>query len=139
MGIPVVSGETTGVGLVDPKLKWCSNTPSLIGLDGWASSAVGTGGSKTSTADITCDSGAIQAASDYAGGSKTDWFLPSVGEAMLMYINLRQVGVGGFARDNYWSSSELEAIYSWQQHFGDGRQTGNGKIDSYYVRPARAF
>ena len=139
LGIPVVSGETTGVGLVDPKLKWCSNTPSLIGLDGWASSAVGTGGSKTSTADITCDSGAIQAASDYAGGSKTDWFLPSVGEAMLMYINLRQVGVGGFARDNYWSSSELEAIYSWQQHFGDGRQTGNGKIDSYYVRPARAF
>lgn len=85
-----LTGETSGSATVDPLMKWCSNTSSLLGLDAWANSAVGVGGSNTSTADTTCAGGAIQAVSDYAGGTKTDWFLPSVGEAMLMYTNLRQ-------------------------------------------------
>jgi hypothetical protein len=134
-----LTGETTGSSTVDPKMKWCSNTSSLLGLDAWANSAVGAGVTNTSTADITCAGGAIQAASDYAGGSKTDWFLPSVGEAMLMYFNLRQSGVGGFASDKYWSSAELGAINAWFQGFYSGDQNTNNKSTPYYVRPVRAF
>ena len=134
-----LTGETTGSSTVDPLMKWCSNTSSLLGLNAWSNSAVGAGASNTSTADTTCAGGAIQAASDYAGGSKSDWFLPSVGEAMLMYTNLRQVGVGGFASDGYWSSSESSAYYAWYQFFANGGQHVNDKSNAYYVRPVRAF
>ena len=134
-----LSGETAGSATVDPLMKWCSSTSSLLGLNAWANSAVGAGASNTSTADTTCAGGAIQAASDYAGGSQSDWFLPSVGEAMLMYTNLRQVGVGGFASAFYWSSSELVAGFAWVQSFGVGGQGNDGKAATYYVRPVRAF
>jgi len=134
-----LTGETSGSATVDPLMKWCSNTSSLLGLDAWANSAVGVGGSNTSTADTTCAGGAIQAVSDYAGGTKTDWFLPSVGEAMLMYTNLRQGGVGGFASGSYWSSSELDAPNAWSQHFTYGYQYYDLKTFTSYVRPVRAF
>jgi hypothetical protein len=133
-----LTGETTGSATVDPWMKWCSDTSSLLGLDAWANSAVGVGGSNTSTADTTCAGGAIQAVSDYAGGTKTDWFLPSLGEAMLMYTNLRQVGVGGFASGIYWSSSEIVADSAWNQPFG-GAFGNTNKSDMNYVRPVRAF
>ena len=133
-----LTGETTGSSTVDPLMKWCSNT-SLLGLNAWSNSAVGAGASNTSIADTTCTGGAIQAASDYAGGSKSDWFLPSVGEAMLMYTNLRQQGVGGFASEGYWSSSEVGANTAWYQYFFDGSQSLNLKSFPFYVRPIRAF
>ena len=135
-----LTDETSGSATVDPMMKWCSDTTSLLGLDAWSNSAVGTGASNTSTADAMCAGGAIQAASDYSGGSQTDWFLPSVGEAMLMYTNLRQVGVGGFASGNYWSSSEDFADYAWFRNFYyGGYQDFHGKASSDYVRPVRAF
>jgi hypothetical protein len=86
-----------------------------------------------------CAGGAIQAASDYSGGSQTDWFLPSFGEAMLMYTNLRPVGVGGFASGDYWSSSEGAADAAWYQIFGNGFQSNTNKSSTYFVRPVRAF
>jgi hypothetical protein len=135
-----LTGETTGSATVDPLMKWCSDTSSLLGLDAWANSAVGVGGSNTSTADTTCAGGAIQAVSDYAGGTKTDWFLPSLGEVMLMYTNLRQVGVGGFASGSYWSSSEVDADFAWHQSFVSGFQANYVyKAYPFYVRPVRAF
>ena len=134
-----LTGETSGSSTVDPVMKWCSNTSSLLGLDAWANSAVGAGANNTSTADATCVGGAVQAASDYAGGSKSDWFLPSTGEAMLMYTNLRQVGVGGFAFNGYWSSSELNAYEAWSQAFSFGDQAGTTKTTINWVRPVRAF
>ena len=135
-----LSGETTGTTTVDPLMQWCSNTSSLLGLDAWSNSAVGVGGSNTSTADTTCAGGAIQAVSDYAGGTKTDWFLPSIGEAMLMYTNLRQVGASGFTSEAYWSSSESIASIAWAQLFMNGTQNYYFQ-KSYvnYVRPVRAF
>ena len=134
-----LTGETTGSSTVDPLMKWCSNTSSLLGLNAWSNSAVGAGASNTSTADTTCTGGAIQAASDYAGGSKSDWFLPSVGEAMLMYTNLRQAGVGGFTPDYYWGSSEASGSHVWIQLFSNGGQFSVTKSGVNYVRPVRAF
>ena len=120
-------------------MKWCSNTSSFLGLYAWSNSAVGAGANNTSTANTTCAGGAIQAASDYVGGSKSDWFLPSVGEAMLMYNNLRQAGVGGFGPVGYWCSTEADTLYAWDLYFLSGDQLNYGKTALGYVRPVRAF
>lgn len=135
-----LTGETTGSATVDPVMKWCSDTSTLLSLDLWTHSGVGKGATNTSTADTTCAGGAIQAAADYAGGSKIDWFLPSVGEVMLMYTNMRQIGVGGFVSYSYyWSSSENSATYAWIQYFLGGYQDLSFKSGARYVRPVRAF
>jgi hypothetical protein len=70
-------------------------------------------------------------------GTKDDWFLGSLGELKLMYVNLQ--GVGGFAPGNYWSSSEGDASGAWAQSFGSGTQLSLNKAITYYVRPVRAF
>ena len=133
-----LTGETTGSATVDPFMKWCSDTSSLLGLNAWSNSAVGVGATNTATAS-TCAGGAIKAASTYASATKSDWFLGSIGEMMLMYTNLRQAGVGGFSTDYYWSSSEYDDDDAWYQHFNDGNQDYNYKNNPYYVRPVRAF
>lgn len=143
-----VTGETTGSATVDPRMKWCSEN-TYLGLGEWANSAVGAGRSNTSTADTTCTGGAIQAASDYAGGGKTDWFLPSLGEAMLMYTNLRQLGVGvvynadGSGSTHYFTSTEY-GVHSGEnaamQDFSEGEQERYNKTSqTHNVRPVRAF
>jgi hypothetical protein len=143
IGVPQEDGslnyENTGSSTVDPILQWCSNTSTDLGLTAWDKSAVGVGSTHTSTADTTCTSGAIQAASDYAGGAKTDWFLPSIGEASLMYVNLRKGGVGGFVFGLYWSSSEKSASSAWYQSFIFGEQGYPPKDSFLYVRPVRSF
>ena len=132
-----VTGETAGTATVDPKMKWCSDTSSLLGLNAWDKRAVGIGGTNTTTADITCTSGAVQAASDLELGGKDDWVLGSLGEMKLMYDNLQ--GVGGFSTDAYWSSSEADAANAWLQNFYDGLQYDVNKTNAFYVRPVRAF
>jgi hypothetical protein len=129
-------------------MKWCSEN-TYLGLGEWANSAVGAGGSNTSTADTTCTGGAIQAASDYAGGGKTDWFLPSLGEAMLMYTNLRQLGVGvvfnssGSGSSQYFTSTEFgvdSGESAAMQDFREGEQERFNKTSqTHNVRPVRAF
>jgi hypothetical protein len=141
-----VSGETTGSATVDPRMKWCSQN-TYLGLGEWANYAVGAGRSNTSTADTTCTGGAIQAAADYAGGGKTDWFLPSLGEAMLMYTNLRQLGVGVVFNESgpqYWSSTEVSDGYQFDRASTlDFREADleywSKSSQGQNVRPVRAF
>jgi hypothetical protein len=69
-----------------------------------------------------------------------DWFLPSKDELNLMYLNLKQKGLGGFSDDYYWSSSQDGTYYSWLQRFSDGiRVSGYDKNNTYSVRAVRAF
>jgi hypothetical protein len=101
---------------------WCSDRTTSLSLSNWSNSAIGAGRTNTTTADTTCTSGAIQTAVDYTapafnGVAKDDWWLPSIGELMAMYTNLRQAGVGGFSADYYWSSSESSATVAWYQYF----------------------
>jgi len=141
-GIAVNSGlgEITGSATEDPNMRWCSVTTTLLSVDEWSNSGVGKGATNTSTADTTCEEGAIQAAANYAGGSQTDWFLPSIGELMLMYNNLRQAGVGGFQDNRYWSSSEVYGNHAWINFFDSDGQWANSKsYPSIRVRPVRAF
>lgn len=47
--------------------------------------------------------------------------------------------VGGFLRDLYWSSSEVDINYAWIQSFNHGAQSNSFKYIAGYVRPMRAF
>jgi hypothetical protein len=136
-------GETAGSATVDPLMKWCSDTATLLDLNAWSNSAVGAG--RTNTAYMLggtrCTTGAAVAANAYstAQAAAGSWWLPSMGELMLMYTNLRQAGVGGFVAENYWSSSEDSPTVAWGQYFNNGYQNGSDKIIANYVRPVRRF
>ena len=70
----------------------------------------------------------------------SDWHLPSKEELNALYVNLKQLGVGGFAGDYYWSSTESGNDAAWLQNFDNGWQEGyGGKDGKYDVRAVRAF
>ncbi len=125
---------------------WCSDTTnSIAAVSGWAANTVGTGQANTTAMLSTspgglCTSGAANSADTYVSPNSTsDWFLPSLGEMMLMYTNLRQAGVGGFASSFYWSSTEDGATNAWFQYFFNGVQNSYNKVNTSPVRAARAF
>jgi hypothetical protein len=126
---------------------WCSDTSNeLYNLSLWGASAVGVGRTNTASADITCTSGAVQLAVDYVSPvsndvvSKDDWWLPSLGEMMLMYTNLRQAGVDYFYQyGTYWSSTQGDTSTAWTQAFRTGLQEADSKSNLKYVRYVRAF
>ena len=124
---------------------WSSDIAhSLVAVNGWAARAVGAGKANSAamiasgaTSYVGDTSGAAFFAKGSTCGTKTDWFLGSLGEMMLMYDNLQ--GVGGFAAGYYWSSSEANAGNAWYQDFYFGGQHDDYKFFTYYVRPVRAF
>ena len=120
-------------------LPWCNNSTSIPAVAGWASKAVGKGQANTTAMLGVCSSGAANAADLYLTATKSDWFLPSLGEVKLMYNNLLEAGVGGFANDLYWSSTENDSSDAWAQDFDTGAQDSYGKFSSLRVRAVRAF
>lgn len=122
---------------------WCDNTTTSIpAVSEWAANAVGRGQVNTTAMLGVCISGAANAADAYIApdvNATSDWFLPSEGELMLMYTNLRQAGVGDFVNDGYWSSTEYGSSYAWNQYFYVGDQNYDDKGYSYRVRAVRAF
>jgi len=67
----------------------------------------------------------------------SDWHSPSKEELNALFVNLKQIGVGGFANTNYWSSTENSDGYKWGQDFNYGRQSSYNKNDKYNVRAVR--
>lgn len=76
------------------------------------------------------------------------WWLPSEGELMCMYANMRKInyalslieGATPLAETWYWSSTENSATLAWYLYFIDGVANGNTKA-TYRgrVRPVSAF
>ena len=147
----VIANQSSDVGSItnDPS---AYNDARGIGLGYKNSIAIVNQGNDTTTA-----AGAARA---YAGGSKSDWYLPTTAELNLLCQWARNVAQdvttrctggtlntgtgasGGFSSNYYWSSSELYNLESWYQDFttvGGGRQMNQAKYQSYYVRPVRAF
>ena len=70
----------------------------------------------------------------------SDWHLPSKEELNSVFFNLKKVGVGGFANNYYWSSTEYDLHPgAWYHHFNDGSQGGFEKRFTFHVRAIRAF
>jgi len=69
----------------------------------------------------------------------SDWRLPTKDELNAIYVNLKKLGVGGFAGYSYWSSTEDVGYYAWFQYFLNGDQSLDSKNGAYYVRAIRAF
>ena len=88
---------------------------------------------------------AAQVCRSYNGGGLTDWYLPSKDELNAIWDNLVDdgtginSGVGGFAGNYYWSSSERSSSFAWYQGFGNGYQSNVNKYHSTRVRAVRAF
>jgi hypothetical protein len=117
-------------------IAWSNITNTLVGTTG---TAIGTG--QTNTTAIVgqggCTSGAAWLCNDLTEGGYSDWYLPSKNELNKLYLN--QVVIGGFAGDRYWSSSEGDAYYAWDQDFSDGYQYLSNKSSHLRVRAVRAF
>jgi hypothetical protein len=69
----------------------------------------------------------------------TGWFLPTISQLDLMYRHLHLRGIGGFASNYYWSSTESDDNYAWLQNFNFGYQDNHNKSGPGYVRAVRAF
>jgi len=101
---------------------------------------------------------AVGKARGYAGGSKSDWYLPTSAELNLLCQWSRGVtqdvstacsggslnsGTGastaGFVQYVYAASSERDASNYWYQNFDNGLQSYTVKTFSMYLRPIRAF
>ena len=110
--------------------------------------ASGLGAGKANTALIIANQGAVDTAAfaatvcnEYsvtvAGVTYADWYLPSKYELNLLYQ--QKTVVGGFAGDYYWSSSESNSTYAWNQAFGNGTLNGSNKSTTLPVMAVRAF
>ena len=101
----------------------------------------GVNGGFTNTERIIIQAGAgsyaAQLCANYKGGNYADWYLPSKYELNLLY--LQKAVVGGFASNNYWSSTEYDNSMAWDQFFVSGSGGSNSKFATSYVRAIRAF
>lgn len=76
------------------------------------------------------------------------WWLPSLGELMMIYANMRKInyalslinGATQLTETWYWSSTENSAINAWYLLLGSGLASGSVKASfQYRVRPVSAF
>jgi hypothetical protein len=74
-----------------------------------------------------------------AGQLYTDWRLPTKYELNLLYLQKVAETVGGFANNNYWSSTESDSLNARDQNFGSGNLNASTKGSTKYVRAIRAF
>ena len=109
--------------------------------------------------DASSNNYAAGAARAYAGGSQSDWYLPTTAELNLLCqwrngiapsvttrctggsTNSATYGAGsaGFADSYFWSSSEYNTSNALNQSFYNGAQSASLKSITLYVRPVRAF
>jgi hypothetical protein len=71
--------------------------------------------------------------------SHDDWFLPSKEELNAMYEQLQKKGVGNFADEEYWSSSEKNGHVAYSLFFDKGEPNEEFKGDGRSVRCIRAL
>ena len=76
---------------------------------------------------------AVTATGAYGSG----WHLPTKTELKMLYEQKNVVG--GFAKDDYWSATELDSNSAWIQGFGNGDQDRYNKYSKLSVRAVRAF
>ena len=75
---------------------------------------------------------------NYRGGGKSDWYLPTKEELNYIYQNLQKPGI---INDDtwYWSSSTSIYNFAWIQRSYDGYQTDDHTGTTQSVRAVRGF
>lgn len=75
-----------------------------------------------------------------------DWYLPSIDELQLIYINLKSNGIGSFPSGSYWSSTQFGNPPGWSQYasyymtFNNTQQSYlTSRMDICNVRAIRSF
>ena len=117
---------------------WCSNTShEIAGLSDPVAFYVGRGLINSSKILAACKSGAAYAAHAFRKNGKSDWFLPSRDELMMMYSNIYNFHT--FVNADYWSSSQDTGRRAITVHFGNGDWYSLNKSLAERVRPIRAF
>ena len=101
----------------------------------------GIGAGKFNTERIIANQGpgayAAQICANYLGGNYGDWYLPSKDELNLLY--LQKTVVGGFAINDYWSSTETSSTNAYNCYFGNAFAYSLNKFNTSSVRAVRAF
>lgn len=115
----------------------CSGTI-ISGADG---TSVGTGNQNTIDIVTGCNTAGIAArvCYDLVLNGYSDWFLPSIGELVLVYANLKPIGLGNFVNADYWSSSEYDATHAWIMVTSGLKNNTSKYFANRYVRAIRAF
>ena len=117
---------------------WCDQSGESIAAA--RARSIGQGHANTQAMLANCATGAAHAVADYRGPNGfDDWFLPSLGEVMLMYKFAEQSGKITLSFDYIWSSSESSDHTAWYQPFSFGSIYEYPKEGALHVRPIRAF
>ena len=124
----------------EPAVPWCPATVSNLGT----ATLAGTGSANTQKIVSQCSdansdfSVAAKIASNYRGGGKTDWFLPSKDELSLLFENRTLLGKVLNAAP-YWSSSQASSLTSWSLDLTTGAASADENGFDRYVRPIRTI
>jgi len=97
-----------------------ANTNAIIGVQGYGNYAA-------------------EVCTNYTGGGKNDWFLPSQSELNTMYSNLYVKNLGSFSSKIYWSSSQVSLNSAWSLVFSIDNPFAETTAGGLYVRAIRAF
>ena len=146
--------------LYDPVFAWCEPKNETIKANAESifdptKSEIGNGMSNSQILVVNCLSGAGNAARNYVGGGKTDWYLPTSGEMHRIDDLAQEEKRGGYDRvkmflDNgrYWSSNCAHVGYGCGTVFARGfRYNENWPMnplrkwekETALIRPVRAF
>ena len=118
---------------------WGCVGTTISGADGLI---LGTGAQNTIDIENGCTTSGTAAdiCSNLVLDGFSDWFLPSIGELEIMYLNIGTgLNIGNFVSTKYWSSTEKDETYAWSWEFSSGYQDYNSKTSNKYVRAIRAF
>ena len=160
--LEVAPNRWNGGGWGDPKRKFFKvptdfvrpefDDPLRYTLWGYDAFKIGAGKRNTQELIQLFEKGAAVTASEYSGGGKRDWYLPSVDELAQLAafaLNRKSWRVNdsekplplstGFSIYPYWSSTIAGNESAFGHFFSYGEQSAFNISYSAYVRPIRAF
>lgn len=117
-------------------IKWNNGSNIATGAN---SAVIGSGNGNTNIIVAIQGSGSYAAklCYDLTLGGYSDWYLPSIDELNMMYLN--REAIGGLSSAYYWSSTEVNYINAYILHLSGGYLYSQAKNNQHNVRAIRSF